>query len=70
MSKQKISWGVGMCLLDGPLTLEELRARIAGSPFVASLQPDPVRKELRRRRRVERLSEDLAELVQAGWVVQ
>ncbi len=70
MSKQKVSWGVGMCLLDGPLTLEQLKAGIEGSPFVTSFTPGPVRRLPRHQRRAERLSEDLAELMRAGWVVR
>jgi hypothetical protein len=70
MPTQKVSWGIGMSLLEGPLTIEELKEGIENSPFVSSLQPGPSRRGLRHRRSVERLSQDLAELIRAGWVVE
>jgi hypothetical protein len=70
MLTQKVSRGIAMCLLDGPLTLEEIRAGVENSLFATSMWPGPGRKELRSRRCGVRLSDDLTELVRTGWVVQ
>jgi len=70
MSKLKVSWAVGMCLLDGPLTLEQLRVSIEPSPFFTTLQHGHARRLPRQQRRAERLEDDLNELMQAGWVVR
>jgi hypothetical protein len=66
MSKQKIPWGIGIILLGGPLTVEEIKAEAEKSPFASSVPPDPGRRQMRHRRRADRLPGDLAELIQAG----
>jgi hypothetical protein len=70
MLTQKVSRGVAMCLLGGPLTLEGIKAGVESSPFATSLRPGPGRKEVRDRRRAIKLSDGLTELIRAGWVVQ
>jgi hypothetical protein len=70
MAREKLPWGIGVVLLEGPMTLEELTTAVETSPFVSSSLPRTSRMPSRHRRRMERLSEDVAALVQAGWVVQ
>jgi hypothetical protein len=74
MSREKIPWGIGLYLLDGPLTIEEIKNNYETNPFASSRQSGfytgLYTNRARHRRRLERLSEDLARLVQVGWVTQ
>jgi Co/Zn/Cd efflux system component len=70
MSKEKVPWGIGLYLLDGPLTLEEIRTNYEKNPFPSSQQSRFYTKGTRHRRRLERLPDDLAGLIQVGWVIQ
>jgi len=70
MAKKEIPWGVGICLLDGPQTLEQLKVSVEMTPFASSAQPAFPTRRAQRGRHQKRLAEDLAELIQAGWVVQ
>ena len=66
MSKQKIPWGIGIILLGGLLMVDEIKAEAEKNPFASSVPPDPGRRQMRHRRRADRLPGDLAELIQAG----
>jgi ferrous-iron efflux pump FieF len=70
MSKQKVSWGIGIILLDGPLTMDEIKAETDKYPFASSVLPGPDRRQMRHRRRADRLPDEMTELIQAGWVIQ
>jgi Co/Zn/Cd efflux system component len=70
MAKIKIPWGVGMCLLDGPLSLPELKTSILTAPFDSTLQPGRGKMPARHRRLLQNLDGNLAELMNIGWVVQ
>jgi Co/Zn/Cd efflux system component len=70
MAKKKIPWGVGMCLLDGPLSLPELKTSILTAPFDSTLQPGRGKMPARHRRLLQNLDGNLAELMNIGWVVQ
>jgi hypothetical protein len=70
MSKQKVSWGIGIILLNGPLTMDEIKAETEKNPFASSMPPGSSRRQMQRRRHANRLPDDLAELIQAGWVTQ
>jgi Cation efflux family len=70
MSKQKVPWGIGMILLDGPLTMEEIKTEAEKNPFASSVPPGPSGRQMRHRRHAGRAPNDLAELIQAGWVIQ
>lgn len=70
MSKQKVSWGIGMILLDGPLTMEEIKTETEKSPFASSMPPGSSGRQMRHRRHADRLADEMAELIQAGWVIQ
>jgi hypothetical protein len=74
MSKEKVPWGIGLYLLDGPLTIEEIKTNYETNPFASSQQSGLYTRlytnRARHRRRLERLRDDLAGLVQVGWVTQ
>jgi Co/Zn/Cd efflux system component len=70
MAKIKIPWGVGMCLLDGPLSLPELKTSILTAPFDSTLQPGRGKMPARHRRLLQNLDGNLADLMNIGWVVQ
>jgi Co/Zn/Cd efflux system component len=64
-----IRWGVGVYLLAGPRTLAELKASCQDtlSPFVP--KPEFYVRGRWKARSLERLPDDLAGLVSAGWVL-
>jgi hypothetical protein len=74
MSRDKVPWGIGLYLLDGPLTIEEIKTNYEMNPFASSGQSGPYTglytNQARHRRRLERMQDDLAALIQAGWVTQ
>jgi hypothetical protein len=70
MAKEKVPWGVGICLLEGPLSIEQLKTSIFTTPFTSSINPGRVKMKLRHKKRLQRLSDDLVELINAGWVIQ
>jgi Co/Zn/Cd efflux system component len=70
MAKKKIPWGVGMCLLEGPLSLTQLKTSILTTPFSSTLQPGRKKMPARHRRLLQKLDGNLAELINIGWVVQ
>ena len=70
MARKELSWGLGICLLDGPQTLEQLKVSVEISPFRSAAQPAFPSRIARHGRYQKRLADDLAELIQAGWVVQ
>jgi hypothetical protein len=74
MSKEKVPWGIGLYLLDGPLTIEEIKNNYETNPFASPQYSGPYpglyTGQARHRRRLERLQDDLAALIQVGWVIQ
>jgi Co/Zn/Cd efflux system component len=66
----RVQWGVCLYLLDGPLTLEEIKANYRKSPFPLSRQLTYYRKAGWNQRGLAQLPNDLAGLLQAGWVIQ
>jgi hypothetical protein len=66
----EIHWGIGVYLLDGPLTIDELISQYQNNPFPFSRQPGFYTKGNWNMRGLERLPDDLAELIMAGWVTQ
>ena len=66
----RVEWAACLYLLDGPLTLEEIKAEYQKSPFPLSHQLTYYRKSGWNQRGLGRLPDDLAGLLQAGWVVQ
>jgi hypothetical protein len=70
MTKQKVPRGIGLYLLDGPLTMEEIKTSYEKNPFPSSQQSRLYTKGTRHRRRLDRLPDDLAELIQVGWVIK
>jgi Co/Zn/Cd efflux system component len=66
----KVRWGVCLYLLDGPLTLEQIKASYRNAPFPLSRQPTFYTRSKWNLRGLERLPEDLAGLLKAGWVIQ
>jgi hypothetical protein len=74
MSRDKVPWGIGLHLLDGPLTIEEIKTNYEANPFASSGQTGRYTglytNRARHRRRLERMQDDLASLIQAGWVTQ
>lgn len=70
MSKQKVPWGIGIILLDGPLTVEEIKAEAEKYPFASSMGPSQGRRQTRQRYHADKVTDNLAELIQAGWVIQ
>jgi Co/Zn/Cd efflux system component len=65
-----VRWGVCVYLLDGPLTMEQIKTRYGNAPFPMSQQPGFYAKGRWNRCGLERLSDDLAGLLKAGWVIQ
>ena len=67
-----LRWGVSLYLLDGPLTMEQIRARYETNPLPALGRPESslgyVRRGRRLRRLQSRLPTDLSGLVDAGWL--
>ena len=74
MSRKKTPWGIGLYLLGGPLTIEEIKTNYETNPFASSRQSGfysgLYTKRARHRRRLERLPDDLAGLIRAGWVTE
>jgi hypothetical protein len=70
MPKEKVPWGIGLYLLDGPLTLEEIKTSYEKNPFPSSQQSRLYTKGARHKRRLDRVPDDLAGLIQIGWVIQ
>jgi Co/Zn/Cd efflux system component len=68
--RSKGLWGVCVYLLDGPLTIEQIKTRYGNAPFPLSQQPSFYATGRWNRRALERLPEDLAGLLKAGWVIQ
>jgi Co/Zn/Cd efflux system component len=67
---RELPWGVCIFLLDGPLTMEQIQTSYRNNPFPSSQQSGSYKKGMRHTRRLERLSDDLARLIKAGWVIQ
>jgi Co/Zn/Cd efflux system component len=65
-----VRWGVCLYLLDGPLTLEQIKASYRNAPFPLSRQPTFYTRSKWNLRGLERLPDDLAGLLKAGWVIQ
>jgi hypothetical protein len=65
-----VRWGLCVYLLDGPLTMEQLKDRYGSLPFPFPQQPGFYASGQWNRRGLERLPEDLAGLLRAGWVSQ
>jgi Co/Zn/Cd efflux system component len=66
----RVRWGACVYLLDGPLTMEQIKTSYGNVPFPMSQQPAFYVKGRWNRRGMERLSDDLAGLLKAGWVIQ
>ena len=66
----RVHWGVCLYLLNGPLTLEQIKTSYRNTPFPVSRQPTFYTRGQWNLRGLKRLSKDLAELLNAGWVVQ
>ena len=67
---RQVRWGVCVYLLDGPLTMEQIKTRYDNAPFPFPRQPSFYATGQWNRRDQEKLPEDLAGLVKAGWVIQ
>ncbi len=65
-----VHWGVCVYLLDGPLTMEQIKTSYGNAPFPLSQQPGFYATGQWNRRGLERLPEDLAGLLKVGWVIQ
>jgi Co/Zn/Cd efflux system component len=63
-------WGVCVYLLDGSLTLDEIKASYNSAPFPFSQRPGFYTKGKWNTRGLERLPGDLAGLLKVGWVIQ
>ena len=68
--RRDFRWSPCVYLLPGPLTLEQLQARYREAPFPTSQPPDFPVEAAWNRRGLARLPDDLAGLIQAGWVIQ
>ena len=67
---REVRWGACVYLLDGPLTLEQIKTCYGNAPFPMSQQPTFYTKGRWNKRGLERLPDDLAGLLKAGWVIQ
>jgi hypothetical protein len=67
---QEVPWGICLYLMDGPLTMDQIKISYQNNPFPPSKQTSLYTKGTRHARRLEKLPEDLAKLVQAGWVIE
>jgi Co/Zn/Cd efflux system component len=68
--RRDFHWSFCVYLLPGPLTLEEIKANYQQAPFPLSQQPDFYMEGGWNKRGLERLPDDLAGLIKAGWVIQ
>jgi Co/Zn/Cd efflux system component len=67
---REVRWGVCVYLLDGPLTMEEIKTSYKNAPFPLSQQPGFYTKGKWNMRGLERLPDDLVGLLKVGWVIQ
>jgi hypothetical protein len=67
---REVRWGPCVYLLDGPMTLEQLKMNYQKAPFPFSRQPAFYTEGNWSLRGLERLPDDLAGLVKVGLVVQ
>ncbi|HTP07585.1 MAG TPA: cation transporter [Anaerolineae bacterium] len=67
---REVRWGVCVYLLDGALTIEEIKTSYNKAPFPFSRQPGFYVAGQWNAHGLERLPDDLAGLLKAGWVIQ
>lgn len=67
---REVHWGSCVYLLSGPLTLEQIKTNYQKVPFPLSQQPRFYTQGNWNTRGLERLPDDLAGLLKAGWVIQ
>jgi hypothetical protein len=65
---QGLKWGVGLYLLDGPMTREQILSSDTNNPFASPRQLGTYGHGRGQQRRAQRLSDNLAALIKAGWV--
>jgi hypothetical protein len=70
MKHREVHWGACVYLLDGPLTLEQIKTQYQKIPFPLSQQAVFYAEGNWNMRGLERLPNDLAGLLKAGWVIQ
>jgi hypothetical protein len=67
---RRVHWGVCVYLLDGPLSMEQIKTCYGKAPFPLSQQASFYASGQWNRRYLQRLPQDLAGLLKAGWVTQ
>jgi hypothetical protein len=67
---QRVHWGICIYLLDRPLTMEQIKVCYGNAPFHLSQRSGSYAKGGRKNRGQDRLYDDLAGLLKAGWVKQ